>query len=71
MGLWPRRWSQQLCLLPRPCAGYAWGTVLLVLANQTRREMGLPDVAVYDTDLAVKTAVASIGQLIQVDKNKK
>ena len=47
------------------------GTVLLVLANQTRREMGLPDVAVYDTDLAVKTAVAGIGQLIQADKNKK
>lgn len=47
------------------------GTVLLVLANQTRREMGLPDVAVYDTDLAVKTAVSGIGQLIQADKNKK
>lgn len=24
VGLWPRRWSQQLCLLPPPCAGYAW-----------------------------------------------
>ena len=35
-----------------------------------RREMGLPDVAVYDTDLAVKTAVAGVGELIKADKEK-
>ena len=46
------------------------GTVLLCLANQTRREMNLPDVAVYDTDLAVKTAVAGIGELIKADQTK-
>ena len=46
------------------------GTVLLCLANQTRREMNLPDVAVYDTDLAVKTAVAGIGELIKADQAK-
>lgn len=46
------------------------GTVLLVLANQTRREMGLEDVAVYDTDLAVKTAVAGIRRLIESDRTK-
>ena len=46
------------------------GTVLLCLANQTRREMNLPDVAVYDTDLAVRTAVAGIGELIKADQAK-
>ena len=46
------------------------GTVLLVLANQTRREMGLQDVAVYDTELAVKTAVAGIRELIESDRKK-
>lgn len=46
------------------------GTVLLCLANQTRREMNLPDVTVYDTDLAVKTAVAGIGELIKADQAK-
>lgn len=45
------------------------GTVLLVLANQTRREAGLPDQAVYDTDLAVRTAVDGIRELIQADRN--
>lgn len=44
------------------------GTVLLVLANQTRRELNLPDVQVYDTELAVKTAVAGIAELIQADR---
>ena len=37
---------------------------MLVVANQTRREMGLEDVEVYDTELAVKTAVRAIGNLI-------
>ena len=40
------------------------GSVMLVVANQTRREMGLEDVEVYDTELAVKTAVRAIGNLI-------
>ena len=46
------------------------GTVLLVLANQTRREMGLQDVAVYDTELAVRAAVAGIRELIESDRKK-
>lgn len=45
------------------------GTVLLVLANQTRREAGLPDHAVYDTDLAVRTAVDGIRELIRADRS--
>lgn len=46
------------------------GTVLSVLANQTRRELGLPDVEVYDTELAVKTAVRAMELLIEQDRGK-
>lgn len=44
------------------------GTVLLVLANQTRREMGLEDPEVYDTEKAVETAVEAIKILIKREK---
>ena len=33
------------------------GSVMLVIANQTRRELGLEDPQVYDTEAAVVTAV--------------
>ena len=46
------------------------GTVLLVLANQTRREMGLPDTEVYDTDKAVHVAVEAMRKLIRKDKKQ-
>lgn len=46
------------------------GTVLLVLANQTRRAMGLPDTEVYDTDGAVRLAIEAIKKLIRKDKEK-
>lgn len=46
------------------------GTVLLVLANQTRREMELDDPQVYDTDTAVHTAVEAMRILIAQDQNK-
>lgn len=45
------------------------GSVLLVLANQTRREMGLEDPQVYDTELAVRTAVEAMRRLILKEKN--
>ncbi len=41
------------------------GTVLLVLANQTRRGMGLEDPEVYDTEKAVETAVEAVRVLIR------
>ncbi len=44
------------------------GSVLLVLANQTRREMGLPDTECYDTDSAVKTALEAVRILIRKDR---
>lgn len=46
------------------------GSVLLVVANQTRRELGLPDVQVHDTEAAVKTAVKALGKLIQDDRSR-
>ncbi len=44
------------------------GSVLLVIANQTRRETGLEDVQVHDTEGAVRVAVEAIRELIRKDK---
>lgn len=43
------------------------GAVMLVIANQTRREMGLEDVQVHDTESAVKVAVEAVRSLILRD----
>ena len=47
--------------------GVRAGSVLLVIANQTRRELGLDDPQVYDTDRAIKVAVEAIKELIKKD----
>ena len=47
------------------------GSVLLSIANQTRRAMGLEDVQVRDTEGAVRTAVEALRLLILEDKKKK
>lgn len=47
------------------------GSVLLSIANQTRRAMGLEDVQVHDTEGAVWTAVEALRLLILEDKKKK
>ena len=44
------------------------GSVLLVLANQTRSEMGLDDPQVYDTESAIQTAVEAIRILIAAER---
>ena len=44
------------------------GSVLLVLANQTRSEMGLEDRQVYDTELAVTAAAEGGRKLILNDR---
>lgn len=44
------------------------GTVLLVMGNQTRREMGLEDKICHDTTLAVRTAVEAMKILIKSAK---
>ena len=47
------------------------GSVLLVIANQTRRAMGLEDVQVHDTESAIKTAIEGLRELIARDKAEK
>ena len=44
------------------------GSVMLVIANQTRRELGLEDPQVYDTEAAVVTAVEAMRKLIRKDR---
>ena len=46
------------------------GSVMLVLANQTRREMGLDDPQVYDTEMAVRTAVEAVREMILKERKK-
>ena len=46
------------------------GTVLLVIGNQTRREMGLEDIQCHDTTRAIETAIEAMKLLITRDKKK-
>ena len=43
------------------------GAVLAVIANQTRRAMGLEDIQVHDTGVAIEVAVEAIRELIKQD----
>lgn len=43
------------------------GSILLVLGNQTRREMGLEDIQVHDTHACTETAVKALRLLIAKD----
>lgn len=43
------------------------GAVLLVIANQTRRELGLPDTQIHDTDGAIRVAVEAIKKMIGLE----
>ncbi|MCD8197848.1 MAG: uridine phosphorylase [Lachnospiraceae bacterium] len=45
------------------------GSVFLVVANQEREKLGLPNPVVHDTDLAVRTAVEALRGLIR-EENK-
>lgn len=44
------------------------GTVLLVIGNQTRREMGLEDIQCHDTGKVAELAVEAMKRLIEHDK---
>jgi len=46
------------------------GSVLLVVANQTRRALGLEDIQVHDTDAAIKVAINALKKLIAEDQGK-
>ena len=43
------------------------GTVLLVMANQTRAKLGLDNPIVHDTDCAIRTAIEAVRVLIKKD----
>lgn len=46
------------------------GSIMQVLANQTRRTMGLPDRVVLDTELAIRVAVRAMRRLIEEDRHE-
>lgn len=46
------------------------GAVLLVVANQTRRALGLEDIQVHDTEAAIKVAINALKKLISDDQAK-
>lgn len=46
------------------------GAVLLVVANQTRRALGLEDIQVHDTEAAIKVAINALKKLIAQDQAK-
>ena len=46
------------------------GTVLLVMANQTRAKLGLDNPIVHDTDCAIKTAIEAVRILDREDRRQ-
>ncbi len=47
------------------------GSCFLVVANQERAKLGLPNQQVHDTELAIVTAVEAIRELIKLDQEEK
>lgn len=45
------------------------GSVFLVMANQEREKLGLPNPVVHDTDRAIRTAVEAVRKLIREDQS--
>lgn len=48
--------------------GVKVGSIFVVLANQEREKLGLPNPVVHDTDLAIKTAIEAMKELIENDR---
>lgn len=44
------------------------GSIFVALANQEREKLGLPNPVVHDTDLAIRTAIEAIKELIENDR---
>ena len=47
------------------------GSCFLVVANQEREKLGLPNPQVHDTELAIRTAVGALRKLIRADLENK
>jgi uridine phosphorylase len=52
------------------CLGVRTGTILLTIANQERKRLGLDNPQVYETDQAIRAAVEAIRVLIAHDKGR-
>jgi uridine phosphorylase len=52
------------------CLGVRTGTILLTIANQERKRLGLDNPQVYETDQAIRAAVEAIRVLIARDKGR-
>lgn len=50
--------------------GVRIGSVMLVIANQTRRALGLEDPQVYDTEIPIRVAIEAIKELIEKDRRQ-
>ena len=50
--------------------GVRVGSCFLVVANQERERLGLPNPVVHDTDTAIQVAVEAIRDLIRGDRAK-
>lgn len=46
------------------------GSVFLVMANQERQKAGLENPVVHDTDLAIRTGIEAVRQLIREDRER-
>ena len=46
------------------------GSVFLVVANQEREKLGLPNKQEHDTDKAIKVAIEAIRMMIKEDKER-
>jgi uridine phosphorylase len=52
------------------CLGVRTGTILLTIANQERKRLGMDNPQVYETDQAIRAAVEAIRILIAQDKER-
>ena len=46
------------------------GSIMAVLANQTRRALGLPDAVTFDVNAAIRIGVGAIAYLIREDREE-
>ena len=46
------------------------GSIFLVMANQEREALGLPNPVVHDTDLPIRTGIEAMKEVIQNDRRK-
>ena len=63
-------WKKMGCLASEMELRVRAGACFLVMANQEREKLGLENPVVHDTNMAVRTAVDAVRNLIRCDKEK-